>query len=40
MRDDVAARLAWITGLGLGEPQQWVCTDPIAVVVTVAHARR
>lgn len=40
MRDDVAARLAWITGLGLGDPQQWVCTDPIAVVVTVAHAQR
>ncbi|MBL8942243.1 MAG: hypothetical protein JNK45_03795 [Myxococcales bacterium] len=40
MRDDVAARLGWITGLGLGAPQQWVCTHPLAVVVTVARARR
>lgn len=40
MRQDVAARLAWITALGLRQPQQWVCLDPLAVVVTVARAPR
>jgi hypothetical protein len=38
-RRDAALRLGWITGLGVTSPQQWVCTSPLPVVVTVAALR-
>lgn len=38
-RRDAAERLGWITGVGLVDPQQWVCTQPLPVLVTMARAR-
>lgn len=40
LRRDVTDRLAWIVGLGLVAPQQWTCSDPMAVVVTLGRRRR
>jgi hypothetical protein len=39
-RRDVAARLEWLARHGMASPQQWTCTDPLAVVVTLGTARR
>ncbi len=39
MRRDAADRMAWLGGLGLVEPQQWMCTDPLPVIVTMGRRR-
>jgi hypothetical protein len=39
VRHDAAARLGWIAAHGLGDPQQWVCTDPLPIVVTMGRRR-
>jgi hypothetical protein len=39
VRRDAVARVAWLGGLGLRSPQQWVCRDPFAMVVTIAERR-
>jgi len=38
-RRDAAARLGWISALGLVDPQQWICTSPLPLVVTMARMR-
>lgn len=39
VRRDAARRATWVGALGLVWPQQWVCRDPMPLVVTIAERR-
>lgn len=40
VRRDAVRRAAWLAELGFASPQQWVCRDPFAMVVTIGERRR